>query len=148
MAHLGDRLQFRLLAVRVELAGRTRGVPFQTRDQHDQDRQVDEEDLPEQPRRAHGLFLEAIADAADGLDVLSRPAQLAAQGDDMHVHGTLGDGIIVAMDRVQDLVAREHPAGFPCQRRTACGTPWRSAPRFPVDQNLMPAGMDRQIVDA
>src|SRR5690606_13415299 len=55
--------------------------------------------------------LEAVADAPDGLDAGPGVAELLPQGDDLHVDGTVGDGGDAVVDRLDDLLPREHPAG-------------------------------------
>ena len=56
------------------------------------------------------LFLEPIADSADGLDVFSTFTELLAQADDLDVDGAVGDCVAFTMDRIDDLRAGEDPS--------------------------------------
>ena len=57
------------------------------------------------------LRLETIANLADGLD-MGWVSYLVSQRVDATVNAALGDEDVVAPDRVEDLVARERPAGL------------------------------------
>ena len=93
------------------------------------------------------LLSEAIAYAADGLDVFACLAQLLSQTDDLHVDGPVGDRIIVAVNSVEDLLSAENPAGATCEIME--DAEFGGAERYlnTVDSHFVPARMDDQLVD-
>ena len=69
------------------------------------DSEICEEDLPEEPVPEHDSTPETIPDAPDRLDVLARRAKPSAQPDNLHIDSPRGDGVVVAMDGIEDLLA-------------------------------------------
>jgi hypothetical protein len=51
----------------------------------------------------------ATTSTADGLDVPAVLSELLSQPQYLHVHGPFGDGIVLPLHGIDDLVAREHP---------------------------------------
>ena len=117
LAHEGGaRLQLGLGVVEVEVAHRAHRVEPDRGRAEDDDDEVGGVEPPEQARPAHAsLVLEAVADAADRLDVRAAAAELAAQRHDVDVdravgHEAVADEESSALRGVDDLVPGEHPA--------------------------------------
>ena len=95
----------------------------------------------------HRLFLEAVAHAANGFDVAARLAELPAETDHLDVDGPIGDGVIVAVDAVEDLLPRENPPRPLGQEADQLEFRGRQIDPIAVDEDLMPPGVDLQVPD-
>ncbi len=109
-------------AVQKEAAHGPAGEPGHQDQGGDQDHQQGREEGPEQACRGASSVTHLVADAADGPDQGAGPAELAPQGGDLDVHRTAGDGVVVAVDRLDDLAAGEDPAGPGGQEGGGSGT--------------------------
>ena len=74
--------------------------------------EIRQEHPPEQSVPDHASSLETVPDAADRLDMLACGTEPPAEADDLHVDRAGGDRVVVAVQRVENLLARKDPARF------------------------------------
>ena len=95
--------------------------------------------------RCHPIA-KARTGAADSFDSLAEVAELAAQGDDLHIHGAVGDGDVAAVDRLDDLRPREDAARPTRQQAQQLELGGGQVHGLIAHAHLVPCRIDGQVV--
>ncbi len=93
------------------------------------------------------LLLEPIPDTPDGFDVFSGFVQLFPQPEDLHVHGSGGDGIIITPDLINNLLPAEDPARPAGQHQQNSEFGRGQLDRFAGNKDFVPPWRDAEIMD-
>src|SRR5690606_5147921 len=88
---------------------------------------------------------EFVTETAYGLDHLAAGAQLAAQGGDVHVDGSIENGCIAGERPVDDLVAGENAAGASGQELKDAELGRREGDRLAVVADVLVVGIQRKL---
>ena len=133
-------------AAHVELPRHVRGIHRRGKSEERQYDDMKRIELREEAFPGHLLLLEPVSDAVHGLEMPPEGTELLAEPHDVHVDGTVRDGVVLAASPIDDLLPREDPTGSPREEMEDSELGRGEVDPFASDGDLMAPRMYHEIL--